>query len=146
MNRRKFAHRCLSCLSGSLVFPVLNGCQSVYYTSGTLEANGISIRKSEFTYLKRDRALVRNYIVVRNEGLQFPVYVYRFSDDEYSAVLMKCTHQGNELEASGDHLACPAHGSEFNNRGTVVGGPADKDLRRFAVRVRGDQIFIDLRA
>lgn len=118
----------------------------MYYTSGTLEANGISIRKSEFTYLKRDRALVRNYIVVRNEGLQFPVYVYRFSDDEYSAVLMKCTHQGNELEASGDHLACPAHGSEFNNRGTVVGGPADKDLRRFAVRVRGDQIFIDLRA
>ena len=31
---------------------------------------------------------------------------------------MKCTHQGAELQASGDVLQCPAHGSEFNNQGT----------------------------
>ena len=48
---------------------------------------------------------------------------------------MQCTHQGAELQASGDMLQCPAHGSEFNNKGTVTNGPADTDLRTFPVTV-----------
>ncbi len=128
------------------MFPLLSACQSTYYASGTMETNGLSVEKSEFMYLKKGREVIRKYIIVRNEALEFPIYLYRFSDDEYSAVWMKCTHQGNELQASGDHLACPAHGSEFDNKGSVVGGPADKDLRKFKVNAEGDRIFIDLRA
>jgi Rieske Fe-S protein len=59
---------------------------------------------------------------------------------------MKCTHQGNELSASGDHLTCSAHGSEFNNKGMVAQGPAEKNLRAFKVTADADKIFIDLRA
>ena len=88
----------------------------------------------------------REYIIVRNEAMEFPIYLFKFSDQEYTALLMKCTHQGNELQASGDHLQCSAHGSEFNNRGIVEQGPADKNLRTFNVSVEGDKIFIDLRA
>jgi len=58
---------------------------------------------------------------------------------------MRCTHQGAELQASGDVLQCAAHGSEFNNRGMVRNGPAISNLRTFPVTVSQDQVFIDLR-
>lgn len=87
----------------------------------------------------------RDYVIVRNDAMEFPIYIYRFSDDNYSAMLMKCTHQGNELQASGDHLHCSAHGSEFNNRGIVAQGPAEENLRTFKVTAESTTIFIDLR-
>jgi Rieske Fe-S protein len=111
-----------------------------------MQANGISVPKSEFIFIKNDQEQMRAYIIVRNDALQFPIYVYRFSDNEYSALLMQCTHQGNELSASGDHLTCSAHGSEFNNKGSVVQGPAARNLRRFNVQTSNEKIFIDLRA
>lgn len=146
MNRREFTAACFMCLTGAATIPVFSGCQSTYYTSGTIQPNGISILKSEFTYMKKDKVLERAYVIVRNDSMEFPIYVYRFSDDDYAAVLMKCTHQGNELQASGDHMHCPAHGSEFNNRGIVAQGPAEENLRTFKVTSENDNIFIDLRA
>jgi Rieske Fe-S protein len=145
MDRREFTTACLMCLTGAVAIPVLTGCQSTHYTSGTIEPNGISILKSEFTYLKKDEPVQRDYVIVRNDAMEFPIYVYRFSDDEYTAMLMKCTHQGNELQASGDHLHCSAHGSEFSNRGIVAQGPAEENLRTFKVATENDKIFIDLR-
>ncbi len=124
----------------------MSGCQATYYTKGALEPNGISVARSEFTYLKKDQPVQRDFIIVRNDSMEFPIYLYKFSDQDYTAILMKCTHQGNELQASGDHLQCSAHGSEFNNRGNVEQGPADKNLRTFKVSTVGDKIFIDLRA
>jgi Rieske Fe-S protein len=146
MDRRKFTKTCIVCLTATVMTPVLSGCQATYYASGTVEPNGISILKSEFTYLKKDQPVQRAFIIVRNSAMEFPIYLYRFSNTEYSAILMKCSHQGNELQASGDHLTCSAHGSEFNNKGAVVQGPAEKDLRTFNVTPQGDKIFIDLRA
>jgi Rieske Fe-S protein len=96
--------------------------------------------------LKKDQPIQRQYVIVRNDAMEFPIYVYRFSDNEFSAMLMKCTHQGNELQASGDHLHCSAHGSEFNNRGIVAQGPAEENLRIFPVTSNGNRIFIDLSA
>lgn len=126
--------------------PVLSGCQSTHYANGTIEPNGLSVPKAEFSYLKKDQPMLRQYIIVRNEKLEFPIYLYRFSDNEYSALLMKCTHQGNEVQASGDHLHCPAHGSEFNNKGVVAQGPAENNLRSFKVSSDNEKIFIDLRS
>lgn len=134
------------CMTGSLIAPVLLSCQATYYTNGVMETEGISVPKSEFTYLKKNQPVLRQYVIVRNEAMEFPIYLYRFSENEYSALLMKCTHQGNELQATGDHLHCSAHGSEFNNKGTVAQGPAERNLRSFYVTAEGDKIFIDLRA
>jgi Rieske Fe-S protein len=146
MDRRTFTKSCIFCLTGASALSLFTSCQSTFYTSGTVESNGISVSRSDFSYLKNGSEVLRDYIIVRNEAIEFPIYVYRFSDNEYSAVLMKCSHQGNELQASGDHLHCNAHGSEFNNKGTVVQGPAEKDLRKFNVVPQTDKIFIDLRA
>lgn len=146
MNRRSFTKSCFACMGLALGPALLIGCKSTYYTTGAIEQNGLSVMRSEFTYLRRGKPVTRQYIIVRNEMLEFPIYLYRLSDNEYSALLMKCTHQGNELQASGDHLNCPAHGSEFNSRGIVAQGPAEKNLRSFQVTVHNDKIFIDLRA
>jgi Rieske Fe-S protein len=145
MDRRSFTKTCILCFTGSVILP-LSGCQSTFYTTGSVEPNGISVLKSDFTFMKKDQPVLRDYIIVRNDAMEFPIYLYRFSDNEYAAMLMKCTHQGNELQASGDHLHCSAHGSEFNNRGEVAQGPAEKNLRTFKVTPQGDKIFIDLRA
>lgn len=146
MDRRVFTKTCLGCIGGAIIPSLLAGCQSTYYTAGTIEQHGLSVLKSEFTYIKKDRPVLRQYVIVRNESLEFPIYLYRFSDNEYTALFMKCTHQGNELQASGDHLNCPAHGSEFNNKGVVAQGPAEKNLRTFKVTPDNDKIFIDLRS
>lgn len=146
MDRRLFTKTCIGCLGGVLAGPFLVGCQSTHYVSGTIESDRLVVMKSEFTYLKKDQAVEREYILVRNDKLEFPIYLYRFSQNEYSAVLMKCSHQGNELNASGDHLHCSAHGSEFDNRGIVAQGPAEKNLRSFRVSTDAEKIFIDLRS
>lgn len=146
MDRRTFTKTCIACLAGAAVAPMLSSCQSTHYATGLIEQNGLSVLKSEFTYLKKDQPITREYIIVRNEKLEFPIYVYRISDNEYSALLMKCTHQGNELQASGDHLHCSAHGSEFNNKGVVAQGPAENNLRSFKVSADNEKIFIDLRS
>jgi Rieske Fe-S protein len=143
MRRREFTKACILCLAGSTI---MSGCQVTHYATGVLQSNGIAVPKSEFTYLKKDQPVLRSYIIVRNDAIEFPIYVYRFSENEYSAVLMKCTHQGNELQASGDHLHCSAHGSEFNNKGVVSQGPAEENLRTFPVVADESKIFIDLRA
>lgn len=146
MNRRTFTKSCIACMAGAAVAPMLLSCQSTHYASGAMEPNGLSVLKSEFIYLKKDKPMTREYIIVRNDKLEFPIYLYRFSDREYSALLMKCSHQGNELQASGDHLHCSAHGSEFNNKGTVAQGPAENNLRSFKVTADNEKIFIDLRS
>ncbi|PZU80276.1 MAG: Rieske (2Fe-2S) iron-sulfur domain-containing protein [Shinella sp.] len=146
MKRRAFIRQtCITCVSGGLVPFLISGCQATHYASGVLDATGISVSKSEFKYHKKEQILTRQYIIVQNDKLEFPIYVYRFSDTEYSALWMKCTHQGAELQASGDALQCPSHGSEFTNKGAVSNGPAEKNLRSFPVIVQTDTITIDLR-
>ena len=146
MERRTFTKTCLLCISGVMMPPLITGCRSTYYTQGTIEPNGVSLLKSEFTYLKKEQLMIRQYIIVNNERLTFPLYLYRFSDNDYSALLMRCTHKGATLSASGDHLHCPNHGSEFDNRGIVTEGPAEKNLPSFKVFTNDEKIFIDLRS
>jgi Rieske Fe-S protein len=146
MTRRQFVKTsCLGCVSSSLLPIALSGC-AAHHISGTLEQNGISISKSEFIQIKKNVTPYRTYLIVQSDQLEFPIFLYRFSETEYSALWMECTHQGAELQASGDFLHCPSHGSEFDNRGAMSQGPAEKNLRSFPVSVSNDKILIDLRA
>jgi Rieske Fe-S protein len=146
MNRREFiVNSCTACLGAAAVSGLLWSCSTTRYTPGTLGKDGITVNIDEFKTNKKGREGYRSFIIVRNESLKYPIYVYRFGNAGYSAVWMRCTHQGAELQASGDQLQCSAHGSEFNNRGKVTNGPADKDLRSFPVTVNNNELFIDLR-
>ncbi len=146
MNRKEFIIKsCTTCIAAAGMSSLISSCTSTQYISGTVGKDGITISKNDFRLGQQDNSAYRSFVIVRNDALQYPICVYRFSDEQYSALWMRCTHQGTELNASGDFLQCPAHGSEFNNRGRVRNGPADKDLRMFPVVISNNDLFIDLR-
>lgn len=146
MNRRDFlVNTCGACLGIAGLSTAIASCQGTRYLSGTLVNDGLTVSKNEFKTKSKDKTAYRSFIVIRNEALLYPICLYRFAEDNYTALWMRCTHQGTELQASGDFLQCPAHGSEFNNHGKVTNGPADEDLKIFPVSINNDELFIDLR-
>ena len=128
MNRKQFIATCACGL--------LAGCAGTKYLTAPIEGDSLVVPAEAF--------LEKKYIVVENDQLEYPICLYRFSETEYSALLMKCTHQGTELQVFGDRLQCPAHGSEFTNTGKVQNGPADRPLRTFKVTAIDQQIKIKL--
>lgn len=145
MDRRNFIRStCTSCLSATLFSSFLiTGCTPTQYISGTLNNDGLIVDKNHFKI--GDKGSFASFIVVRNDNLLFPVCIYRFSETDYSAIWLKCAHQGAEVNVVGDTLQCPAHGSEYNSRGEVTNGPAVSNLRTFPVVIRQNDLFIDLR-
>jgi nitrite reductase/ring-hydroxylating ferredoxin subunit len=146
MKRRTFIkNSCRACLSITALPLIVSSCASMTNTTGKIIADGLTLTTEDFKMHGNDSKSYRSFIIVRNEALKYPICVYRLNEQEYSALWMKCAHQGAELQASGSYLQCPAHGSEFNNKGLVTNGPASTNLKTFPVVVTGNQIFIDLR-
>ncbi len=143
MKRVEFLKTCgFACLGGSLPGLLLEGCASSSKTvSGTIEESDLVIPVSTF----QSKESFRKYVVVQQEKLKYPICVYRFSETEYTALLLRCPHQGAELQVFGSRLQCPAHGSEFNNKGVVETGPADTNLRTFPVTEHNHQLYISLK-
>src|ERR1044072_7427179 len=130
MDRKTFIKAgCLACTSISLLGTILESCTTVRYAGGELNENGMLLDLKEFEAKKGHRS----YVIARHDDLQYPICVYRINETEYNALLMQCTHQGAELQVSGDQLTCPAHGSEFDKWGKVIQAPASADLRSFPV-------------
>ena len=100
---------------------------------------------ADFETTSNGKTVYKKYVIIQNEILQFPICVYRFNENEYKALLMKCTHQGAELQVYGDKLQCAAHGSEFSNIGTVESGPANTDLRNFPITIENNILKISLK-
>lgn len=145
IKRRHFVRNmCMACMGVPFLGTLLTACEATRYVAGTMEPRGIAISPLEFSITKDSVTTYREYVIVRNDRLEYPICVYRFSETAYSALLMKCTHQGTELQAAGDHLHCPAHGSEFSSHGRVTLGPAEQDLRTFRVVAEQDRLLIEL--
>lgn len=144
MNRKSFIKNCgFACMSGTLTI-ILPGCSAASkIVSGKIVADDLVVDIADFEIKKE---VYKNYLIVENEMLKYPVCVYRFSANDYSAMFMRCTHQGAELQVFGDKLQCPAHGSEFSNRGIMQTGPASLNLRMFPVIIEKNQLKISLKA
>ena len=147
MNRREFiGATCTTCLSLTVIAALLPSCTATKYIQGSLDKNGLKINRDEFKIIQKGNTTSRSFIIIRNESLKYPICVYKLNDEEYSALWMECSHQGAELQAVGDFLQCNAHGSEFDKKGIVRSGPANRNLRVFPVTVSKNELFIDLRA
>lgn len=130
-----------ACIGIAAAPVLLQSCVSSRDISVGITGDSLQVPLAKF--MKNDAYLA--YLIVRNENLQFPIYVFRFSENEYSALYLQCTHQGNELNAYGEKLVCSAHGSEFDNRGGVTNGPATDALRSFPVQIDNSHITISLK-
>jgi len=146
MDRRKFIqHSCICGLTGICAVEMLSGCTAVKYSSGTIRGSDLFVPIEAFIDKNGDSIQYRKYLITGNEILKFPICVFRFSDSDYQALWTECTHQGSELQVFGEKLVCPAHGSEFDARGHVSEGPADKNLRSSSVKIDGDYLKISLK-
>lgn len=145
MQRRTFIKQsCLACFSLSAVGVLFDACTSKRYYSAAIEDGELVIPKTAFEQHKENQIVYRSYVIAEHPDLQFPICVYRQDEQHYVALLMRCPHQGAELQVFGDKLQCPAHGSEFNRKGEVLSAPASENLRTFKVRTNSTQLKISL--
>lgn len=145
MQRKKFIKTCGGACFGFLAFGMLpTGCGTSKIFSAPVEGSSLVIPLSEFEQEKKGQMEYRNYLIAQNSRLAFPIYIYRKTSNNFTALVMSCTHQGTELQAFGDRLQCPAHGSDFDKNGKVLNGPAIEDLRNLPIKIEGNNLKISL--
>jgi len=97
MDRKEFIKNCgFACLGGATL---LQSCSSSKLLSGKIAGDDIIIAVSDFETRNGKNIYFKKYIVVQNEILQYPICIYRKNESEYTALWMRCTHQGTELHS-----------------------------------------------
>jgi Rieske Fe-S protein len=142
MDRKEFIRTCGYAGAGILGMGIPASCRAVKSVEGKMTESGLKIEKSAFLVSEKDKNKFRRSLTTRFPGSSFPLVIYRISAREYSAFLLRCTHQGAELSINGDMLSCAAHGSEFNKSGEVITGPADQPLQQYKVTSDENNIYI----
>ena len=136
---------CITCLGGGMAAALAAGCKGVHYVTSNLSEGSLVLPKAEFAYLKKKEVHYRQWVVVKNPQLQFPIGVFRDDDSHFYASYLQCTHQGCEVQPEGNYLQCPCHGAEFDRQGKLKQGPAETDLKTFAVRSDAENLYILLK-
>ena len=72
---------------------------------------------------------------------QKKIAVIRMNQEIY-ALDLTCTHLGCTVNTTANGFICPCHGSMFTTGGDVVKGPANRPLKRLAVREKGGNLLI----
>jgi len=60
----------------------------------------------------------------------------------FTALDLRCTHQGSIVEQDGDMWSCPNHGAAFSINGDVKIGPATTPLRKLRVAATVKKVVI----
>ncbi|HEX5150281.1 MAG TPA: Rieske (2Fe-2S) protein [Parafilimonas sp.] len=140
MHRRKFiSSSCKICLLGAAGYSVLQSescspASSVFKTPIT-EGN-LNVPLNLF-----DKSALQ---IVRPNGWYYDVAVQKNADNSYTALLLQCTHQENQLTPTGNGYHCSLHGSNFDKQGNVRKGPAEHPLYHFETSVNNDILNIHI--
>ena len=140
MQRKEFIKStCNFCLLGAagLALPHLLGCSPaipVYKTE-------ISNNQIELPLHLFDK---NNLQLVRPQGWYYDIAVQKSENNVYAALLLKCTHQDNQLTAAGNGYQCSLHGSQFDATGKVKKGPAEKPLKKYNTTVSENRLIINI--
>lgn len=119
MKRREFLTVATGCACGMLTQRGLTG-QPVATFTGPVKVGEL---KSFTREGLDDRFLRHGFFLVRGK-------------DRLFALSIMCTHQPNAPlsgRVGAEKLVCPNHGSQFAMDGTVIRGPARRNLSRFAI-------------
>lgn len=145
MDRAKFI-KTLGCaiVGVPLAMSLLNSCESLYYAQTKQVDGKFIVKKSEFIQTKAKGTSFRNFVLINKGVGGYPICLYRNGEDDYTASLLQCTHQGCELDVGGGIYTCPCHGSEFSTNGEVLQGPAEKQLKTFLITTDHENIYIHL--
>lgn len=145
MERKEFLKTCGIGLVGlPFAASLLQSCGGIHYATANESSGTVTVSKSQFIINPQKPDKLREFVMVQTSLTKFPLCLYRTNSGDYVTSLMKCTHRGCELNVGGGIYSCPCHGSEFNNEGTVLKGPADENLQTFTTTTDADNIIIYL--
>ncbi len=77
------------------------------------------------------------------------IAIFRTSDDRVFALLDSCPHKGGPLSQGivyGDRVACPLHNWSIGLDDGCAAAPDVGCAERYAVELRGDQVWLDTSA
>ncbi len=134
MNREEFINRCMTLTMGAICIDVFSGCAPLPFVSHVMEGANAVVNKSHFEE--------KEYVLIEVEQMPAPVFISKQNDEEYAAILLKCTHRGCQVQPAGEIMECPCHGSRYSRIGTVIRGPAPEDLIQFPTEVIADSIRV----
>jgi len=77
--------------------------------------------------------------------LDTPSSLVKLEDGTYAGVSRVCTHLGCIIKWEGEdkRFFCPCHAGVFSPTGQVISGPPPRPLAKLAVRVQGEDIWVD---
>ncbi|KAA5547789.1 QcrA and Rieske domain-containing protein [Adhaeribacter rhizoryzae] len=147
MERKEFLSLLGSSAAALFAVGCLGGCSGSDsddpQPSGPGTGSGGSGGKKDFTL---------NLATPANASLKTPgnalisngVIVAFTTASSYVAVSSTCTHEGNTIgyDAGNKKFSCPAHGSAFNENGTVLNGPASTALKQYKTTLTGDNLRV----
>ena len=143
MKRREFlVDSCKFCLNLSavgIVMSQLSGCGPglpVFKTS--LNKDVVNVPLSSFAE--------SNLLILRDLQMPYDVLLVKKTEQEYTALYMKCSHQENQVTATSSGLYCSSHGSSFDLDGRVLKEPALTPLKKFKTTITPTQLSIDLKS
>ena len=74
--------------------------------------------------------------------LKYDILVVRKGPQEFTALLLECTHRQYELVVNAKGINCPSHGSAFDFDGKVKVGPATEPLKKFSATIDGKELVL----
>lgn len=91
-------------------------------------------------------SMVEFYFPAEKPWEREPVLLINLNGEIY-ALEAFCTHEGLSLEdgflAEDGRIVCPWHGSVFDVKtGKVVDGPAKRDLKKYNVKIEGEEVIV----
>ncbi|HVW59544.1 MAG TPA: Rieske (2Fe-2S) protein [Puia sp.] len=143
MQRRDFIRStCNMCmlLTAGAFLPTLSGCGPAAYKviNTEIHDNQVEIPLAGFAQSPLQ--------LVRPKGWMYSIAVRKKEDNTYTALLLKCTHQDNQLTPAANGYSCSLHGSAFNTAGRVTKGPAERPLKEYPVTTDTTNLIIHLKA
>jgi len=85
-----------------------------------------------------------SFQLVRPAGWYYDIGVQKNNESTYSALLLRCTHQDNQLTLAGNGFHCNLHGSQFDKNGSVMKGPAERSLEQYKTYLDKDNLIIEI--
>ena len=146
MNRKDFIKTFGSaCFAGTGLITLFQRCAGSHYAMAIpIKEKVLCIRKTEFETQGKHGAIKKSYVLAKAVELNFPVCIFLLPGDQYSAILLECSHNGCELQPRGEFLVCPCHGSEFSKLGVVQNPPAENNLKTFCITSDHENIYVHL--
>lgn len=138
--RREFLKdSCTACLGTAflgLTFSSLTSCSSLPVYKADLSKKRVDVPLTNF--------VESDLVIVRDVQVPYDILLVKKSEQEYTAIYMKCSHRENPVTATRSGLFCSEHGSTFDLDGKVTKEPALQPLKKFKTELIDNQVSIDL--